>query len=78
MLGLPTDEAISIILFAHGSGSGRFSPRNTFVAAAPRDVIDLRTKRLPGATRLFEEPGTLETVVALARSRFLDHLGAPC
>jgi putative phosphoribosyl transferase len=30
-LGLP-DHARAIVLFAHGSGSGRFSPRNNFVA----------------------------------------------
>lgn len=31
ILGLP-DGARGIVLFAHGSGSGRFSPRNNFVA----------------------------------------------
>jgi putative phosphoribosyl transferase len=31
ILGLPED-AKGIVLFAHGSGSGRFSPRNTMVA----------------------------------------------
>jgi putative phosphoribosyl transferase len=30
-LGLP-ETAVGVILFAHGSGSGRLSPRNTFVA----------------------------------------------
>ncbi len=30
-LGIPT-RATGIVLFAHGSGSGRFSPRNRFVA----------------------------------------------
>lgn len=30
---------------------------------------------VPGATHLFEEPGTLEAVVDLARGWFLDHLG---
>ena len=35
VLGLPT-EAKGIVLFAHGSGSGRFSPRNNFVARALR------------------------------------------
>jgi putative phosphoribosyl transferase len=33
MLDLPPDAA-GIVLFAHGSGSSRFSPRNNFVAAA--------------------------------------------
>jgi len=36
MLGLPT-AAKGIVLFAHGSGSGRLSPRNNFVAQALRD-----------------------------------------
>ncbi|MGH7257484.1 MAG: dienelactone hydrolase family protein [Nitrospiraceae bacterium] len=31
LLGVPT-KAHGVILFAHGSGSGRFSPRNNFVA----------------------------------------------
>ncbi len=31
ILGLPPDP-VGLVLFAHGSGSGRFSPRNTFVA----------------------------------------------
>ena len=31
VLGLPT-QALGIVVFAHGSGSGRFSPRNNFVA----------------------------------------------
>lgn len=37
MLGLP-DASAGIVLFAHGSGSGRFSPRNNFVARALRDL----------------------------------------
>src|SRR6476646_12216926 len=31
VLGLPA-QALGIVVFAHGSGSGRFSPRNNFVA----------------------------------------------
>lgn len=31
MLGLPVGSN-DVVVFAHGSGSGRFSPRNTFVA----------------------------------------------
>ncbi|MEY4704539.1 MAG: hypothetical protein RL042_735 [Nitrospirota bacterium] len=31
ILGLPT-QAVGLVVFAHGSGSGRFSPRNNFVA----------------------------------------------
>ena len=33
-----------------------------------------RLEVVPGATHLFEEPGTLESVVALARAWFLHHL----
>jgi hypothetical protein len=32
---------------------------------------------VPGATHLFEEPGTLEEVARLASSWFQRHLGAP-
>ena len=28
----PPEQALGIVIFAHGSGSGRFSPRNNFVA----------------------------------------------
>lgn len=49
------DKARAIVVFVHGSGSSRFSPRNRQVAAG-----------LPGATHLFEEPGTLEEVTRLA------------
>jgi putative phosphoribosyl transferase len=31
VLGLP-EQALGMVIFAHGSGSGRFSPRNNFVA----------------------------------------------
>jgi pimeloyl-ACP methyl ester carboxylesterase len=34
LLGLPATTARGIVLFAHGSGSSRLSPRNTFVAEA--------------------------------------------
>jgi len=37
ILGLPEASA-GIVLFAHGSGSGRFSPRNNFVARALRNA----------------------------------------
>jgi putative phosphoribosyl transferase len=37
VLGLPR-PAGGLVLFAHGSGSGRFSPRNTYVAAALRSA----------------------------------------
>lgn len=35
-LGVPAESARGLVLFAHGSGSGRFSPRNTQVAALLR------------------------------------------
>jgi putative phosphoribosyl transferase len=47
-LGVPRDPR-GVVLFAHGSGSGRHSPRNRFVAQALRDaglatlLIDLLT-----------------------------------
>lgn len=37
ILGVP-DEAKGIVIFAHGSGSGRLSPRNNYVAARLREV----------------------------------------
>jgi pimeloyl-ACP methyl ester carboxylesterase len=49
-LGLP-EHAAGVALFAHGSGSGRHSPRNRFVAEHLRDsglgtlLIDLLTER---------------------------------
>jgi hypothetical protein len=126
--------ARGIVLFAHGSGSSRHSPRNRRVAAlldearlatllvdlltrdeetidgqtaALRFDIDRLARRLvgitdwlmqhrdtrlnqqaaaqlrcekrlvivPGATHLFEEPGTLDEVARLARDRFERHLG---
>jgi putative phosphoribosyl transferase len=35
--GIPTDTS-GVVLFAHGSGSSRFSPRNRFVARVLRDA----------------------------------------
>lgn len=37
ILGIP-DDAQGLVIFAHGSGSGRLSPRNNHVAAALRDA----------------------------------------
>jgi dienelactone hydrolase len=48
-LGVP-EEARGVVLFAHGSGSGRHSPRNRFVARQLRDaglatlLVDLLTE----------------------------------
>jgi len=50
ILGLPAGMA-GVVLFAHGSGSGRLSPRNTFVAHTLQDgglatlLIDLLDER---------------------------------
>ena len=49
MLELPPDP-VGVVLFAHGSGSSRFSPRNNYVAAALRQsrigtlLMDLLTR----------------------------------
>jgi dienelactone hydrolase len=37
ILGVPVDP-IGIVIFAHGSGSGRLSPRNNYVASRLRDA----------------------------------------
>jgi putative phosphoribosyl transferase len=62
MLGLPEASA-GIVLFAHGSGSGRFSPRNNFVARALRDsgfatlLFDLLTEEeAQDRTNVFDIP----------------------
>ncbi len=50
MLELPPDP-VGVVLFAHGSGSSRFSPRNNYVAAALRQshigtlLMDLLTQQ---------------------------------
>ena len=36
-----------------------------------------RLEIVPGASHLFEEPGTLEAVAGLARDWFLQHLAKP-
>ncbi len=38
---------------------------------------EVQLEIVPGATHLFEEPGTLEAVAELARNWFLQHLGSP-
>ncbi|MGB5077031.1 MAG: alpha/beta hydrolase [Sphingorhabdus sp.] len=49
LLGIPA-EPIGLVIFAHGSGSGRFSPRNNHVASALREhhiatlLVDLLTE----------------------------------
>lgn len=43
-------------------------------AAMARMQAETRLEIVPGASHLFEEPGTLEVVARLARSWFLRHL----
>ncbi|MCZ4611184.1 alpha/beta hydrolase, partial [Streptomyces sp. Lzd4kr] len=45
--------------------------------AADRMHCEHRIAVVPGATHLFEEPGTLTTVAELARDWFTTHLGRP-
>jgi len=64
ILGLP-EQARGVILFAHGSGSGRFSPRNNAVAHVLQDVglatllADLLTEREARDRRLVFDIGLL-------------------
>src|SRR3990167_7515174 len=117
-LAIPSN-AQGLVIFVHGSGSSRFSPRNQYVAKALNHhkfstlLFDLLTKEalksvkaptllivgeldsqviklneqaqkeignqsklvlVPGATHLFEEPGTLDTVNQLAVGWFSKYL----
>ena len=45
--------------------------------AQARLRCESRLAVVPGATHLFEEPGTLEQAAGLARDWFVDHLGRP-
>ncbi len=72
------ERAKGTVVFAHGSGSGRRSPRNRMVAAGLQQgglatlLLDLLT-----TTHLLEEPGALDTVTRLARDWFTTHLTDP-
>jgi putative phosphoribosyl transferase len=62
ILGVPEDAA-GLVLFAHGSGSSRLSPRNAFVAQALRRagiatlLFDLLTEReARDRARVFDIP----------------------
>jgi putative phosphoribosyl transferase len=46
-------------------------------AAQARMTCESRLVTVPGATHLFEEPGTLEHVVVSARDWFLHHMPEP-
>ncbi|GAO35503.1 DeoR family transcriptional regulator [Sulfuricella sp. T08] len=73
MLELP-DNAIGVVLFAHGSGSSRLSPRNNYVARVLRDaglgtlLIDLLTQHedTDYATR-FDIPLLTQRLLAATR-----------
>jgi putative phosphoribosyl transferase len=71
LLGLPT-AARGIVLFAHGSGSGRFSPRNNFVAEALRQaglatlLFDLLTDDEAGDRRNVFDIGLLAQRLSMA------------
>jgi putative phosphoribosyl transferase len=71
VLGLPR-PASGLVLFAHGSGSGRFSPRNNYVAAALRAtglatlLFDLLTDEEAADRRNVFDIGLLADRLALA------------
>lgn len=65
--GLPSPMKGAVV-FAHGSGSGRLSPRNNFVAQVLQDA-GIATL----LADLFEEPGALEKVAELARDCLLKY-----
>jgi pimeloyl-ACP methyl ester carboxylesterase len=67
-------QAIGLVLFAHGSGSSRFSPRNNFVAAELRRVglgtllIDLLTRAEDrDYERRFDIPLLTQRLVTVSR-----------
>ena len=83
LLELPAEPA-GLVLFAHGSGSSR--PTLLLVGGRDDEVIDFNraayvrlncSKQLsiiPGATHLFDEPGTLEQVADQAAAWLCQHL----
>jgi hypothetical protein len=84
MLEIPAD-ASRVVVFAHGSGSSRQSPRNNFVADIIRDhglgtlLFDQFTCEkdlhvVEGAGRRFEGDGELEEVADVASDWFAENL----
>ena len=80
------ESAKAVVLFAHGSGSGRHSPAAaTWPASYDRASLatvladEAHLEIVSGATHLFEEPGALEQVARMARGWFVQHLrrGSP-
>lgn len=74
-LGLPEGKALGLIIFAHGSGSGRHSPRNRFVAASLNDagfatlLLDLLTA---DEERIDNRSGELRFDISLLARRMVD------
>ncbi|MBV8094676.1 MAG: dienelactone hydrolase family protein [Acetobacteraceae bacterium] len=77
-LGL-AEQVRGVVIFAHGSGSGRFSPRNNFVAAALRSaglgtfLLDLLSHTEERDRRNVFNIGLLANRLALARSWIKRH-----
>jgi alpha-beta hydrolase superfamily lysophospholipase len=67
------EGAKGIVLFAHGSGS---DPVVIDInrQAAEHVHAEKKVEIIPGATHLFEEPGTLEQVAHLAAEWFAQHV----
>ncbi len=72
-LGFPKGRPLGLVIFAHGSGSSRFSPRNNMVAAALREaglatlLFDLLTEReAEDRANVFDIPLLAERLVAAA------------
>lgn len=70
---LPKVEAATLLIV----GGADFDVIDLNQAAFAKLACEKRLEIVPGATHLFEEPGALETVVALATDWFTDHLGKP-
>jgi pimeloyl-ACP methyl ester carboxylesterase len=71
-LGWPGGPAAGLVLFAHGSGSGRFSPRNSHVARGLRAagiatlLFDLlsEAEEAEGRSRVFDIPLLADRLIA--------------
>src|SRR5918912_3224959 len=80
LLGVPAG-AQGIVVFAHGSGSGRLSPRNNHVAAGLRQaglatfLLDLLTPREERDRANVFDIGLLASRLALARQWIRDNPG---
>jgi dienelactone hydrolase len=74
-LGMPAGDARGLVIFAHGSGSGRQSPRNRFVAASLKDagfttlLLDLLTA---DEEQIDNRSGELRFDIGLLARRMVD------